>query len=187
MRFEIKCTGNFRQEIELIGRVIGLAATSYNKPTYNALVLESNGLEASDGNKTVDIIVETDPDKEIDYPGILDLDILVIMDQQRYENNMVEIGERGTVVIDPDLTSYYAKLHQSHNVYELPALKLSKEFASIDDLSSIIMLGFLVNHLHFLKPNSITNALKSIIPLHLQEDYVKALSIGKEYNFPLIH
>jgi len=93
-RYEIRLAGTGGQGIILAGIILAEAAILDGRYIVQA---QSYGPEARGGNSVSEVIVSN---VEIDYPKVLELDILVALSQEACDRNLPDVKAEGLVVID---------------------------------------------------------------------------------------
>ena len=96
-RFEIRIAGSGGQGVILAGIMLAEAATLEGK---YAAQSQTYGPEARGGSSRSDVVLS---DIEIDYPWSLQIDILVALTQEGYDQNAPDLKEEGLVIVDSDL------------------------------------------------------------------------------------
>jgi 2-oxoglutarate ferredoxin oxidoreductase subunit gamma len=96
-RYEIRMAGSGGQGIILAGIILAEAAILDGKHVAQS---QSYGPETRGGSSISEVILS---DKEIDYPRVLKLDLLVALTQEACDRNVPDVKTEGLVVVDSDL------------------------------------------------------------------------------------
>lgn len=96
-RYEVRIAGSGGQGIILAGIILAEAAILDGKHVAQS---QSYGPETRGGSSISEVILS---DKEIDYPRVLKLDLLVALTQEACDRNIPDMKTEGLVVVDSDL------------------------------------------------------------------------------------
>jgi 2-oxoglutarate ferredoxin oxidoreductase subunit gamma len=95
-RFEIRLAGSGGQGVILAGIMLAEAATLEGK---YAAQSQTYGPEARGGSSRSEVVLSG---VEIDYPWSMEVDILVALTQQGYDQNAADLKDEALVILDPD-------------------------------------------------------------------------------------
>lgn len=136
--------------------------------------------EVRGGNSSTDIIIS---DKEIYYPIIEKIDILLALSENGYVNNLSRILDKTLLIYDSDIISLPSDL--PNTMIGIPFEEVSKEELGRPIFSNMIGLGVLIQITNVVHPESVLSIIKKRIS-HLIEENIKAflrgLELGREIN-----
>jgi len=169
MRTEIRFAGYGGQGIILMGNIAAKAAVLYEGK--NAVYTPSYGPEARGGAASSNVIIA---DKEIDYPYVTNIDILVAMSQLGYENNAPLLKDDGLLIVDQDLVDLK---NGEGRIARIRATWLAEKLGK-RIVSNIVMLGFFTRITKIISYESMKKAVLESVPPKYKELNEKALEIG---------
>jgi 2-oxoglutarate ferredoxin oxidoreductase subunit gamma len=171
MRYEIRIAGLGGQGVILLGVVLAKAIASNEK--LHVVQTQSYGPESRGGAVRADLVVSDEP---VDYPKVRKADVLVAMSQTAFDAYLVNLKEKGTVVIDSDFVK--ADTERSDiTVKVVHATKKASEFGKIV-LANMIMLGALVNVINLVPEKAIINALRETVSDRNLSENLMAVDAG---------
>ncbi len=97
MRKEIRIAGFGGQGIVLAGRILGEAAINSG---HKAVQTQSYGPESRGGAARSEVVIS---DMEVDYPRVMDADMLVALSQPGYDKYSGDLKKSTVVIVDKDL------------------------------------------------------------------------------------
>jgi 2-oxoglutarate ferredoxin oxidoreductase subunit gamma len=119
-------------------------------------------------------------EEEIDFPKVVQPDVLVVMSQQAY-NDYVEDAKHGTtVILDPDMIPTEKKL-EDVKIYRVPATKIADALGR-RIVANIVMLGAFIAITKLLDENAVKESIKENIPKGTEELNLAAFEKGYEYG-----
>ena len=171
MRKEVRFSGFGGQGIGLAGLLFGRAVTLYDD--LEAVMTQSYGPEARGGASSADVIVSNKP---IDYPFVLQPDILVALSQEGYSKFSSSLKEDAIILIDEELVSPA----EGEAFYGIPATSLAEKLGR-RIVTNVVMLGYFSVVTGLVSREAVESALKDtlnpkILPLNLN-----AFAAGFEY------
>lgn len=172
MKTEITITGFGGQGVVLSGVVLGRAAALYDGK--KATQTQSYGSATRGGGAKSEVIIS---DESINYPRIINPDILIAMSQQALDKYINNLRPEGILIVDSVLVKDLPENH-SFSIYRIPASQIaSKEFGKIV-VANMIMLGFLVNLTEVVSLKALIKSVRESIPKGTEEINLKALERG---------
>ena len=124
MRYDIRFSGSGGQGIITAGILLAQAAAI--KGGKNAVQSQSYGPEARGGASKAEVIISDD---EINYPKIVNPDIVISLTQEAYDKYAVDLKDDATVIVDTTMVHDYDK--SKHKTYDVPVIAaVSKELGS---------------------------------------------------------
>lgn len=168
-RTEIRLAGEGGQGMILAGIILAEAAAIYDGK--NAVQSQSYGPEARGGASKAEVIIATG---EIDYPEVIQADILIILSQEAYDKYAGTVKEGGLVIID---TSNVAAI-ESDETIKLPITEIAKETTGKQITANTVALGALVELTDVVSKDAISKAVAARAPKGTQEINQAALEAG---------
>ena len=157
----------------VITAAIILAEAAVLHEGLNAVQSQSYGAEARGGATRSDIIIS---DTTIDYPKVIQPNLLVCLTQDAY-NKFYEIIRPGGLLITD---SRYVKIHKKVDAQqkEIPIYNAVMEKIGKPIVFNIAMLGTLIRMTELVAPESIMKVLESRIPSDFLDMNRQALDLG---------
>lgn len=171
-RYEIRFAGSGGQGIVLAGIILAEAAVIDGRHVAQS---QSYGPEARGGNSLSDVILS---DIEIDYPETLELDILVALTQQAYDQNLPDMKDGGLLIVNSDLVR---RVIWSKAV-KLPFLRIART-AGEPRAINMVALGAVAASCRLASRRSLTR----IITKRLSSSKVEANLLAFKEAFRIVH
>ncbi len=168
-RTEIRLAGEGGQGMILAGIILAEAAAIYDGK--NAVQSQSYGPEARGGASKAEVIIS---DVDIDYPEVLQADILIILSQEAYDKYKGTVKDGGLVIID---TSSVQRI-ESATAHRLPITEIAKEITGRAITANTVALGALVELTAIVSKEAISKAVAARAPKGTQEINQAALEAG---------
>jgi 2-oxoglutarate ferredoxin oxidoreductase subunit gamma len=165
----IKFAGSGGQGAILAGMILGKACAIYEDK--EVVFTESYGAETRGGFSSSSVILS---DKKIDYPYIINADILVAMSQKGYNAFKNILKKDGLLIYERDLV----KINSESNAMGISATKISKESLGKTIYINIIILGYLTKITKIVSEQAIINAIKDSVPEKTFEFNKNAFYLG---------
>jgi 2-oxoglutarate ferredoxin oxidoreductase subunit gamma len=173
MRIEIKFAGFGGQGIIKSGIIIASAACIHSGK--NAVQTQSYGPESRGGACKSEVVIS---EEEIDFPKVVDPDILVVMSQHAYNEYAREVKSGGTIIMDPDMIPREVDL-KDVKVYQVPATRIAEELGK-KIVANIVMLGAFVSITGVLDENAVRESIKTNVPKGTEKLNLAAFDKGYE-------
>ncbi len=159
----------------VITAAIILAEAAVIHEGMNATQSQSYGAAARGGSTRSDIIISHN---EIDYPGVIQPNILVCLTQESYNTFAPIIRPGGTLLTD----SRYVQQAKKNDAkqYDLPMYDQVMEQIGKPIVFNICVLGAVVGLTSLIKPKSMLAAIKDRVPKDFIELNTKAFELGLE-------
>ncbi len=103
------------------GIIVAAAACIYSGK--NAVQTQSYGPESRGGACKSEVVIS---EEEIDFPKVVEPDVLVVMSQHAYNEYAENMKPGGTIIMDPDMIPHEKEL-RSVKVFRIPATKIAEE------------------------------------------------------------
>ncbi|HGY12290.1 MAG TPA: 2-oxoacid:ferredoxin oxidoreductase subunit gamma [Desulfobacterales bacterium] len=139
----------------------------------NAIQSQSYGAAARGGATRTDIVIA---DSEINFPKVLQPNILVSLTQESYNKFSPIIRPGGLLIVDSKYVTIGKKVDAKHRILPMYDMVLKEIGKPI--VFNICMLGALIGITKLIKPESILKVLKTTIPKDFMEMNKKALEMG---------
>jgi 2-oxoglutarate ferredoxin oxidoreductase subunit gamma len=179
MRTEIRFAGFGGQGIIKSGIITAAAACIYSGKS--AVQTQSYGPESRGGACKSEVVIS---EEEIDFPKVVEPDILVLMSQHAYNEYAEDVKSDGTIIMDPDMIPHEKDLTNT-KVFKIPATRIAEELGK-KIAANIVMLGAFVAITNILNKNTVKESIKANIPQGTEELNLKAFEKGYEYAKNLI-
>jgi 2-oxoglutarate ferredoxin oxidoreductase subunit gamma len=179
MRIEIRFAGFGGQGIIKSGIITAAAASIHAGK--NAVQTQSYGPESRGGACKSEVVIS---EEEIDFPKVVEPDILVLMSQHAYIDYVDDVKAGGTVILDPDMIPR-EKDSKNVKVFHVPATKIAEGLGR-KIVANIVMLGAFVAITGVLDENAVREAVKENIPRGTEELNLAAFQKGYEYGKSLL-
>lgn len=172
-RARLVLSGSGGQGVITAAIILAEAAVIYEK--MNATQSQTYGAAARGGATRSDIILSN---SEINFPKVIQPNILVCLTQEAYDNFSEIIRPGGILLVDSKYVETKRKVDAKH--ISLPMYAKVMEEIGKPIVFNICMLGALIGVSKLLKPESIIKVLKTKIPKDFLEMNQKALDLGLE-------
>ena len=179
MRVEIKFAGFGGQGIIKSGIIIAAAACIHGGK--NAVQTQSYGPESRGGACKSEVVIS---EEDIDFPKVVEPDVLVVMSQHAYNEYVENVKPGGTIIIDPDMIPHEVDVKNAQ-VYRIPATKIAEELGK-KIVANIVMLGAFVAITRILDANAVKESINENVPKGTEELNLKAFEQGYEYGKTLL-
>ena len=175
MRVEVRFAGFGGQGIIKSGIIVAAAASIHSDK--NAVQTQSYGPESRGGACKSEVVISGE---DIDFPKVVEPDVLVVMSQAAYNDYAEDVKSGGTVILDPDMIQREKSL-KNLKVYRVPATKIAEELGR-RIVANIVMLGAFTAITELLDENALKESVKENIPKGTEELNLAAFDKGFEYG-----
>ena len=172
-RYRMVFTGSGGQGVITATIILAEAAVLYEN--LNAVQSQSYGAEARGGATRSDVIIS---DSTIDYPKVIQPNVLVCLTQEAYNKFYQIIRPGGLLVTDSRFVKTQKKVDAQQR--ELPMYQKVMDKIGKPIVFNICMLGAVIGIADFISPDSIMKVLKNRIPADFLEINRQALDLGME-------
>lgn len=180
MRFEIRFAGFGGQGIIRAGLMMAMAACIYEGR--NAVQTQSYGPESRGGACKSEVVIS---DEEIDYPKVVEPDILVVMSQAAYNTYAENVKKGGILLLDPDMVPVHESESVGVRVFMIPTTKIAEQLGKTI-VANVVMLGALVAITNLISVETFRKSLLNNIPKGTEKLNLAALEKGYEYGKKLL-
>lgn len=175
MRKEIRLSGSGGQGLLLIGGVLAEALGVIEGQ--NVVQSNSYGGAVRGGASRSDILVSP-PSEEIDYPEVMNADILLAMTQDAIDEYGALVKKDGMVILD---TTYVKQIPaMAGQVISYPFTLRTKERLGSELPTNIVILTVIAQIGKLVKKESLLRAIKKMSPRGKEEMNLKAMNFGYE-------
>ena len=179
MRIEIRFAGFGGQGIIKSGIIVAAAACIHSGK--KAVQTQSYGPESRGGACKSEVVIS---EEEIDFPKVVEPDILVVMSQHAYNEYAENVKSGGTIILDSDMIPHEKDLGNV-KVFRIPATKIAEELGR-KIVANIVMLGAFVAITNALDEDAVKESIKANIPKGTEELNLTAFEKGYEYGKSLL-
>lgn len=179
MRIEVRFAGFGGQGIIKSGIIVAAAASIHGGK--NAVQTQSYGPESRGGACKSEVVIS---EEEIDFPKVVEPDVLVAMSQHAYNDYVGDVKLDGTIIIDPDMIPHEKEI-ANVKVFRIPATRFADELGK-KIVANIVMLGAFTAITNLLNEKVIKESIKENIPTGTEELNLKAFEKGYEYGKNLL-
>jgi len=159
--------------------MLAMAASIHDNK--NAVQTQSYGPESRGGSCKSEVVIS---DEEVDYPRVVEPDVLVIMSQEAFTTYADTLKPSGIILLDPDMVPRH-DFKGDARVFKVPSTKMAEELGKTI-VANVVMLGALVAVSRITTPEAFKNALLSNIPRGTEKLNLAAFEKGFEYGKKLL-
>ena len=170
MRKEIRIAGFGGQGIVLAGGILGEAAINSG---HKAVQTQSYGPESRGGAARSEVLIS---DEKIDYPKVIEADILVALSQEAFDKFRPAVKSDGRVIIDVDLVS-----SGENHTLPVPFTKMADDLGR-KVVANSIMLGYLVAATGVVSVKSMEATIREKVPKQTIDLNLEAFRKGLELS-----
>jgi 2-oxoglutarate ferredoxin oxidoreductase subunit gamma len=175
VRVEVRFAGFGGQGIIKSGIIVAAAASIHADK--NAVQTQSYGPESRGGACKSEVVIS---EEEIDFPKVVEPDVLVVMSQHAYNDYAEDVKPGGTVILDPGMIPREKNL-KNLMVYHVPATKIAEQLGR-KIVANIVMLGAFTAITELLDEKALKESIKENIPKGTEELNLAAFEKGFEYG-----
>ena len=160
MRTEFRCSGFGGQGVITMAHILGRAAAIH--AGLDATMTEAYGPEKTGGFSRGDVVVSDEP---IDYPAVVEPDVVVCFSQDAFERDAASLAEGGLLVVERDLvaTGDFAHERPDAEVVEVPAVEVADDLGR-KVVANIVMLGAVVTLAGTPSVEAVREAVLEVVP-----------------------
>jgi 2-oxoglutarate ferredoxin oxidoreductase subunit gamma len=167
MRVEVRFAGFGGQGIIKSGIITAAGVCIHGSK--NAVQTQSYGPESRGGACKSEVVIS---EEEIDFPKVVEPDVLVAMSQHAYNDYSEDLKAGGTMILDPDMIPNEKNL-KDVRVFHVPATKIAEELGA-----KIVA--------NIVDQNAIKESIKENIPRGTEKLNMAAFEKGYEYGKKLL-
>ena len=173
-RTEVQLGGFGGQGIVSAGRIIGQAATIYDK--LQATFTQSYGPEARGGAAGSQVIIDS---HAIHHPHLIEPTSAVILSQEAYSKYVPRLAEGGILCIDAGLVILPEDHRQDLKTYGIEATRIAEELGNVR-AANTVMLGLWTAIIEAVSKPAMRQSLADAVPPKTLEVNAKAFDVGYE-------
>ncbi|MEM3577632.1 MAG: 2-oxoacid:ferredoxin oxidoreductase subunit gamma [Candidatus Bathyarchaeia archaeon] len=179
MRVEVRFAGFGGQGIIKSGIIVASAACIYGGK--NAVQTQSYGPESRGGACKSEVVIA---EEDIDFPKVVEPDVLVVMSQHAYNEYAENVKAGGTILLDPDMIPHERDL-RGVKVFRVPATRIAEELGR-KIVANIVMLGAFASITKLIDKDAVKSAIKDNVPKGTEELNLNAFEMGYNYGENLL-
>jgi len=168
---EIRLSGSGGQGLVLAGIILAEAAVLYDGK--NAVQTQSYGPEARGGASKSEVIIS---EEDIDYPKPENLDILLCLTQESYDEYHHDLKRGGVLIVDQDLVPDI--FLRQHRTYRIPFTSIASDQVGKKFVANIVALGAIVAVTEVVSREAIVKAVMARVPKGTEQLNQRALDAG---------
>lgn len=175
-RTEFRFSGFGGQGVITMAHVLGHGAVI--EADLDATMTEAYGPEKTGGFSRGDVVVS---DEAIDYPNVVDPDVVIGFSQDAFERDADSVTEDGLVVVERDLVdpADFESERPDATVVSVPAVSLAEEVGR-KVVANVIMLGTVVELADRPPVEGVRDAVRETVPAGTEEVNERAFDRGRE-------
>lgn len=172
---EIRLSGSGGQGIILIGDILAEASGIYEEKSVAQNT--AYGGQVRGGASKAEILI-ADAGEEIEYPEVIEADILLAMNQEALDGFGQEVKDRGVIIVD---TSHVKKIPVTKGrVIPFPITDLAQQKFNNTLVANMVALGVLVGATQAVSVEAVERAIEKKAPEGTAELNKKAFRVGLE-------
>jgi len=172
-RVEVRLAGEGGQGLILAGVILAEAAAGYDG--LQATQTQSYGPEARGGASKSEVVIS---DAEIDYPKVIEADVLLAMSQEACDRYVASLKREGTLIVDSLLVP---RLPLDRRAVQVPITELAEKATGKRITANVVALGALVGLTGVVSRAAIERAVRARAPRGTEEANAKALAAGLQW------
>jgi len=169
-RIDIRISGAGGQGVILSGIILAEASAIYDET--NAVQTQAYGPEARGGASKSEVIISQ---KRVNYPKVIDLDVLVALNQESYDKYIGDLEDGGTLIVDDSIK---VSKEKKVKVYRLSLIAKAKEELGTKKVANILALGALAAVTDLISLTALEQVIPNRVPAGTEEINLKALKLG---------
>lgn len=171
MRYEIGIAGSGGQGVVIMGQILSQAVASVEK-LYVAQI-RSYDPAVRGGRAESHMVIS---DEEIDYPGVLQLDMLLTLSQNGYERNIAKLGKGALLIVDSELVEEVAWV----KTVRIPFTRIAREQFNTEQVTNMIALGTITGLCEYIPVSEVEASISAIFKDKVLELNLSAFRQGLE-------
>lgn len=168
-RYEIRLSGSGGQGLILMSIILAEAIGVYDGKF--VCQTQSYGPQAWGGSSKAEVIVS---DVEIDYPKVMNLDLLLAMNQKSCDAYYRDLKQGGTLIVD---STFVHQIPTPH-AFSIPFTRIARKKFKQDMVANIVALGALTQLTSIVSRKSIEDAVLVRVPKGTEKLNMDALRAG---------
>jgi len=168
-RYEVRLAGAGGQGLILAGVTLAEAVATYDGR--HVAQTQSYGAEARGGASKAEVIIS---DGEIDYPKVVEADLLLAMNQEACDRYLCELKEDGILIVD----TVNVRCVPARSAYRVPITRIAEETTGSRITANMVALGLIVGLTDVVSRDAIEAAVAKRAPKGSEESNLRALRAG---------
>jgi 2-oxoglutarate ferredoxin oxidoreductase subunit gamma len=169
VRYEIRLAGEGGQGLILAGVILAEAASAIEG--MSVAQTQSYGPEARGGASRSEVVLS---DQEIDYPRVVQANVLLAMSQEAHDRFGGELKEDGLLLVDSILVHSVDRV----SAYRVPITRLAEEATGDRVAANVVALGLIVGLTGVVSREAVEAALSRHVPKAAREGNLRAFEAG---------
>lgn len=174
-KHEIKIGGFGGQGVIMAGYIVGKAASIYDGK--NATLTQSYGPESRGGACAASVVID---DATIDFPQVIDPDVVVVMSQEAYGTYARERPKHSVLLIDEDLVELKNESPDA-KILAVPATRYAEELGR-KIVANMVMIGFIVSTTGLISADAAKQAITTTVPKGTEKLNLNAFERGYQHG-----
>lgn len=166
---DVRFGGVGGQGIVLAGRLLGKAAALFDGK--DAVCTQSYGPEARGGASRADVVIS---DERVDYPFVVDADILAVFFQEAYLRFRPRLKDGGLLLADDMLVQAE---DDDTGLRAVPATRTAEELGN-RMAANVVMLGYIVGASNVVSAGSVEQSIRTTVKERILDLNLRALDAG---------
>lgn len=152
MRYEAGIVGGGGQGVVLMGTILAETAAA----SENLFMAQTQSYDPAvrGGRAESNLVIS---DEEIDYPGVLDFDLLLALSQEGYDKSAGKLGDEALVVTDPDLVNQVIW----HKILKIPFTAIARKKFKDERAANMVALGALSRLCEYFPSSAVKSSISS--------------------------
>ena len=168
-RYEVRLSGAGGQGMLLAGLILSEAAGIHDGK--HVTQTKSYGPEARGGASKSEVVISTE---EIDYPKVVEADLLLAMSQEACDRYWCKLKEDGILIVD----TVNVQCVPDRSAYRIPITRIAEETTGRRITASMVALGLMVGLTDVVSGDAIEAAVAKRAPRGSEELNLRALRAG---------
>jgi 2-oxoglutarate ferredoxin oxidoreductase subunit gamma len=175
MTIEIRLSGSGGQGIILAGEILAEALAIYEGK--NVSLCTAYGGQVRGGSSRCDVLF-CEEGQEIDFPEVVDADLLLTMTEESLKESVQNVKEKGVVIVDS--TYIKEEVKSKGRIYSYPLTLTAKERLGTTMVANILALGMIAGITQIVSDKGLEWALAKRVSQKAKEVNERALQLGLE-------
>lgn len=163
------------QGVVLAGTILGYAGINDGKWVAGS---SSYGAQARGGYTRAEVIIS---DKPIDFPHVIEADILIAMSQSAYDKYIEDVEKKnGIVIYDEPMVS--TKEINGLKQIGIPATNIAAKELNNKQVANMVILGVAVGITKIVTKGALTSAIEKNVPERFKALNLRAVELGLNWE-----
>ena len=173
-RYEVRLSGAGGQGMILAGII--LAESALDNDQLNVVQTQSYGPESRGGASRAEVVFSK---KAIDYPKVIQADLLVALTTEALEKYGDDIKEDAVVIADSDYIDLDYRPGEKVDYYSIPIINTATDEVGLKVTANMVALGAASHFIPDLSKEEILNTIASRVPAGTEEKNKEAFKAGR--------